>query len=315
MPFLVAVPMLVVVVAFAALGVAAMQPQTSSAFTSWLRSLPPVARFVIGTSADVAMKLTRWVTHKIGETFMDVERLAVGWVGGLADWAGSVVGMALLWPVELFRLQTWLIWHGIPDAVRALVGAAAKVVHAVVPRVQKVERIVVKLPRLSKAQAQALVSAAVATYIGPYLFPLRWLRNHFHALTAVLPHTLPLHLPRTIANILKRLRKLDRVTAGGLAVGAVAMALGRLGVGWVRCSKVGRVGRRLCGMNEGVLDDLLLGTLPLLSFVSVVEIAKAMQQVTPAVTAATFGNIRETAGTFSSAELTDLLADARDLLT
>lgn len=285
--------MLVIVVAFAALGVAAMQPQTSSAFTRWLRTLGPVARLVIGSSADLALRLTRWVTSKVGEGFADMERLAVGWIGGLAEWAKVTFEAALLWPIELLRFAFWLLDVELPRLIRALPNAATRLVHQTITRVVRVERTVVKLPKLSRAQARALVAAAVATYIGPYLFPLRWLRSHFHALTAVIPHTLPIPFGRTITAIRKRLRRLERVTAAGVGVGLVAVALTRLGLKWIRCGKVMRAGRRVCGMDDDLLTSLLGDTLLVLGAVSVVEFAEGLLAIEDEALSVMGGIVRE----------------------
>ena len=54
-----------------------------------------------------------------------------------------------------------------------------------------------------------------------------------------------------------KVRHLDKITTGVLASALVATALGRLGSGWIRCSNVGRLGRRLCGIDTRLLEALL----------------------------------------------------------
>lgn len=69
-----------------------------------------------------------------------------------------------------------------------------------------------------------------------------------------------------------------------VSVGAVAAAvLGRLGLGWTRCSKVTRFGKRVCGMDESMLEDLLAGTLLIGGTLSLAEVARDMQSITPEV--------------------------------
>lgn len=74
------------------------------------------------------------------------------------------------------------------------------------------------------------------------------------------------------------------VVAG--SAGLVIAALAKIGLGWARCSKVGRVGRSVCGMNADYLDDLLAASLAIFGTISLVEVAKEMQGITDEVTSA-----------------------------
>lgn len=73
----------------------------------------------------------------------------------------------------------------------------------------------------------------------------------------------------------KRVRRLDRLTVGTAFAGAVAVALGRLGLGWLRCRNTKNVGKALCGMDFALIDALLTGALFALAVVDPVAIAKA----------------------------------------
>ena len=117
---------------------------------------------------------------------------------------------------------------------------------------------------------------------------------------AVLPRTRALErkVGNVIAHDLPRLRTADRtlardvtalgkwvrshaLVAGSLAfAGAVALALGRLGLGWTRCSKVGQAGKNLCGMDAGLLESLLADSLLVVGSLSLVEFAQEMVGVT-----------------------------------
>ena len=92
-------------------------------------------------------------------------------------------------------------------------------------------------------------------------------------------------LGREITNLWKWTRS-HALVAGSVAfAGAVALALSRLGLGWVRCSKVGRVGRNVCGMDDGLLESLLADSLLILGTLSLVTFAEEMQDVTGAIVA------------------------------
>lgn len=87
-------------------------------------------------------------------------------------------------------------------------------------------------------------------------------------------------LGREITNLWKWTRA-HTLQAGSLAfAGAVALALGRLGLGWTRCSKVGQAGKNLCGMDAGLLESLLADSLVVVGSLSLVEFAEEMVGVT-----------------------------------
>lgn len=62
-------------------------------------------------------------------------------------------------------------------------------------------------------------------------------------------------------------------------VGLTLATLGRVGLGWTRCSNVNKVGKTACGMNPGLLESLLADTLLVVGTVSLVEFAQGMQGI------------------------------------
>jgi hypothetical protein len=100
-------------------------------------------------------------------------------------------------------------------------------------------------------------------------------------------------LGREVTNLWKWTRS-HALVAGSLAfAGAVALALSRLGIGWVRCSKVGRAGKTLCGMDESLLESLLADTLAIVGTVSLIEFIRDAQAVEHVALEALGGFIRE----------------------
>jgi hypothetical protein len=105
-----------------------------------------------------------------------------------------------------------------------------------------------------------------------------------------LEHVIELDLPRLrsrdryltdqVGRLWRWTRTHGREAASGVALGALVFALGRLGIGWARCSNVRKLGRGACGMNPDLLDSLLAGALVVASPISVVELAKAAQTFT-----------------------------------
>lgn len=120
-----------------------------------------------------------------------------------------------------------------------------------------------------------------------------------HAATLPAPVTVPRTLPR-VGELEQGLEwakgKIGRLskyaTVAGL-VGLTAAVLGRLGLGWTRCSNVRRVGKNVCGMDAGLLESLLAGTALVTGTVSIVEFAKALQAIEGEVVAGVRGFVRE----------------------
>lgn len=272
-------PLIVILAAFVTLALAATQRSWSSGFVSWLQSFGRIGVLLGGVTADLAVKMTRYITNRLGGEWRDLERLAVAWVSGAYQWAALAVVQALAWPYYLFRLQSWLLTVELPRLIRALPHAGTTVLHAVTTRVVRIERTVVRLPKLTKAQTKAMVAAAIAVTVGPYLRWLRWLRAHAPALSRVIAHALPLPNVPAIPNLWKRIRALEKRLAVPLGIAAVVAALGRLGLGWIRCGKVRQLGRSVCGLDQNLLESLLLDSLAIFSIVSVVEFANGLRTI------------------------------------
>jgi hypothetical protein len=273
------IPVLAIIAFFGALIFAVMGRQVSEGIVGWLKDAGRVGAFLAGPTGAIAVRLTRWITHNVGVIFTDLERLTVTWFSAIYQYFDLVITNALEWPLYLWRFQRWLLFHELPKLARAVPKLATQVVHSVTTRVIHAERTIVKLPKLSKAAATALVSAAVAKWIHPYLSSLRWLRAHYHALTVAIPRALPIPQVPTFPNLWKRVRALEKRLALPIGIAAVVAAIGRLGIGWIRCNKVRRIGKAACGMDESLIEQLLLGATAIFSVVSVVEFAKEMRTI------------------------------------
>lgn len=274
-----AVPLLVVVIVWFTLGSAATAKPFSDGLVGWLGRVAANIPIAGPLSAKMAVAMARWITNKIGGQWRDLERLAVSWLSGLYQWAALAVTQAMQWPYYLFRLQSWLLTVEIPRLYHALSRPTVNVTRTVTKRLQPIERTIVKLPRLSKAAAKALVAAAVATYVHPYLSDLRWLKRHFSALTHAIPKALDLPTFKDLTGLRKRVDRLAKRLAVPVGLAAIVAALARLGVNWIRCNKVRRVGRQLCGLDDSLLDSWLLDAVAIFSVLSVVEFARELRTV------------------------------------
>lgn len=279
MPVLLALPFLEIVAAFLIVGLIVAGRPLAEAITQWLDSVIGGVPVIGHRFARSVLSLTRWLSNTLVSNTAGTLDLGARWVAGLAQWASVVIGNALAWPYWLLRFQTWLLTRELPRLIHALPNAVTRVVHATTTRVVRIERTVVKVPQLTHALSRAAVAHLVASLIHPYFGSLRWLRAHVHALEAVIPHAIPIPHGITPTGIRRYFRSyLRRWTLTTAFAGAVAFALARLGVSWVRCNNVKRVGRNLCGMSPRAINDLLGLLTDLVLLTNVCRVFSLMQQ-------------------------------------
>ncbi len=164
-----------------------------------------------------------------------------------------------------------------------------------------------------------VVPAMIAAKVG-------WIPKHLAALAAEVAHLAgrtPIHVAKDVTNYAKgafttivnkavalpwprlgkvereagalgkRVDQLARRTAPAAFAAAAVAAIARLGFSWVRCSKVGRVGKKVCGMDESLLESLIADTLLVVGAISIVEFAKALQAVEGEAVSGLKGFVRE----------------------
>ena len=123
------------------------------------------------------------------------------------------------------------------------------------------------------------------------------------AVAGELDHVIEWDLPRLrartkaledrVGKLARSLRKEVPALAGLSFVAAVAAVLAKLGVSWVRCNNVGKVGRTVCGMNPDLLESLLADTLAIVGTVSLIEFIRDAQAIEHVALDALGGFIRE----------------------
>jgi hypothetical protein len=154
---------------------------------------------------------------------------------------------------------------------------------------------------LRKVVIPAMIAAKVA-----------WIPRHLIDLerrVAALAHRAPVHIVKDITHVVEkatttvvkqavalpfpRLGRLEReagatwkrvnqiakkVTPAALAA-AVVLTVARSSFRWVRCSRVRRVGRAICGMDDSVLNQLLTDALLIVGTVNLVQLARQLEPI------------------------------------
>lgn len=222
---------------------------------------------VFGFLADELDKIDHAIRHALGRGVSDMQAAwntaasytahAVGWIGreiaSLShDTAQAVEGLAQA------QVPRW-ITRRLAAALAAIAALKARVLaleHAGVKRIERVTHVVTH-------RVKVIERAVVVPTVG------------------AIPRTIPKvpALERDAAAVGARLRDLVKRLGPAALLGTLVAAIGRLGFGWVRCAKVGRAGRQICGMNEDLLQSLLADTLLIAGTISLVEFAEGMQGI------------------------------------
>jgi hypothetical protein len=187
----------------------------------------------------------------------------------------------------------WLSW---------LMAHALKVAHGVtkvlpsITHITKVTKIVQHETTIIRREV--VRAGKVAAHAAPAILTLR-----VGAIAAELDHALDWTIPRLrarerategeLGRLWKRVRANERRGVVALGLAAIVAALAKLGLGWARCSNVKKAGRRLCGMDTGLLDSLLLDTIAIVGTVSLIEFIRDAQAIEAVALDALGGFIRE----------------------
>lgn len=177
---------------------------------------------------------------------------------------------------------------------------------------QRVSSLTIEIPKVAHRAGRAAAAAMAASLLAHYIRKLTVAVHHQTARIGHLEHAVYARL-RLLARGIDRLRvrvipairarvgraearvgRLERrlaaeirargraVAGAGTIVGAaaVAAALSRLGLRWLRCSNVNRAGKAICGMNSSLLTELLLDVALLGIAFDLEEFARDCQSVT-----------------------------------
>jgi hypothetical protein len=232
--------------------------------------LPFVGRIITSPIHAIEQKVSSY----LGGLEEHIDQSMGGYVHALAD----AVGRLASGEAE----AGWALWligkavHALRVTVHAL-PSRGSITHATTTVVKQTKVIVQRVERVTKIATHAApgaITGTVRAIAGTLDDVVTWDIPRLRARTKA--------LERRVGELAHRIRTGARPLVGLAAVALVAAALARLGAGWIRCSKVGRAGRNVCGMDEGLLQALLAETLLIAGTLSLVQFAEEMVGVTEA---------------------------------
>jgi hypothetical protein len=86
-------------------------------------------------------------------------------------------------------------------------------------------------------------------------------------------------IENSLDRVWHRIRAEKKIVVGTAFAGAVAVALGRMGLGWLRCNSFKNLGKRIGCRGFGLLETLLAATIEVLLIADVCQITKLMIRV------------------------------------
>lgn len=257
------IPMALILTAFVAYGLAFLTRSAAGGQVGWLTGFLKITAAPLVFIEQQVVNLTKWLSHAIGAHYAQVEYHASAWLGSMADTSDyiskSIAGIAY----DLHDFSRWLVLTEIPKLVKGLPSSVTHLVHSVTTRVVHVERTIVKLPGLTKAQVRAAVAGAIPGVITQDLPYFDWLKKHLKTLERLIAGAagavLGAHIPliKDLTGIRKRIGKLEHLLTRKASLALVATALATLGVSWIRCNNWKRLGRGVCGLPSSAITDLL----------------------------------------------------------
>ena len=154
--------------------------------------------------------------------------------------------------------------------------------------IQTVQRAQAKAQADTRARAHAATKAVghpldrrIAHQVGARTAPLEAeIASLQRAVAVELPHAQDLirdqgqRLSKIYHDLFHRIRTFGLELTGIGAATVAAIAIERLGVSWIRCSRWKRLGKNICGPWGSIIDDLLLGAFAFEVLVDPVRIAE-----------------------------------------
>jgi hypothetical protein len=245
---------------------------------------------IFGVVADGIEKLDHTIRHYLGRGVEDMQAAwnscvsytatAVNWIGkeiaSLShDTAQAVEGLATV------QVPRW-VKNRLAAGLAAIAVLKAEVLTLEHEALHHIANVTNVFPQKVRVVYRAIAKPAISA-VPKAISKLDWITPAIALpdISAV-PKAIPgiKALERDFGAVKDRLKSVARTLTPAGIVGLVAAAtLATLGLGWLKCSNVGKVGRRVCGLNSQILDSLLAGLVAVFGTIGLVVFAEDVQKV------------------------------------
>lgn len=245
------VSLLAIAAGFVCLGLVTVLHAVVKATVGGVAGLLAKLPLVGGVVSSPVNAVYHWMNHVFGAAELSLDKLLAHYLhslGQLVHWFGREIrDLSQL----VYVLATAALGTTAMDTLNRLVAAIGHKVAAVEHTAE------VALQRIHALEGS--VARRIEDYIDPRIHALE------HAIDQTIPYDIGKLRERTIGtlhrleNVWQQVRKLDALLGTAAFTAAVAIALARLDLSWIRCRNWRRIGRSVCGLPTDLLDALLLG--------------------------------------------------------
>jgi len=229
-------------------------------FTGWLIKLPLIGESI----ASLIAKGATWISNRLGNLFIGLERPVVNWIGAIGQYVRYVSDATLDAPIKLLEAVRWLVASEIPYLIHALPNSVTKVVHAIEKEFAAARADIAWLSESFFRRVRKLSAAVLLGFFGPYLASIRYFAHVWHRISHAAAYAGGIAVPwievprlrREERAIAKRLGKVETLLGVTALAGVMAGVLG-VSRSCLTRGNVGRVARKLCGLNAQAIEDLL----------------------------------------------------------
>lgn len=268
--------------------IGALLDTLAAMFDSLSFRIPVIHKTIgLGFIADALKSVDTWVLEAIGTGIIESEKGLHALVGAmtwlLQETADQVAGLAEDTYRGFNNVKRYLIPSLLGAALAPLVkeiahlGARTKtivlhpttIVHKTVAVIQPGLKALEG--KVSALEAKvAAIGAAAPTIIHEVAPPVALPK----------PAAIPGDIYRGLDSLWKESKRVAKELTPAGIVGLVAgSVLARMGLSWLKCGNVGKVGKRVCGLNTQILDSLLAGLIAVFGTIGIVVFAEDIQKV------------------------------------
>lgn len=247
------VSLLVIAGAFVCLGLVTVLHSVVRATVGGIGGLLAKLPLVGGVLSSPVNAVYHWMNHVFSSAELFLDKTLAHYLHSLATlihWFGREIA-------DLSKLVHVLATVALGTSA---IDALNRLTEAIVHRLASVEHTAdVAIRRIG--QTERVVTARLERWIDPRIHALE------HAIDGVvLPDIAGLRartreLVDRLENVWQQVRKVDALLGTAAVTAAVAIALTRLELNWIRCRNWRNIGRGICGIPSALIDALLVGAI------------------------------------------------------
>lgn len=262
-----AIPLLIILAACCLLALNKIWQQTFSVLLRGIANMIDSLNFTV-----FHVSLTPFV-HSLANAFRYADKAVQRAIGAAITWVSHPFQVFIAYMATVFEKPTEELANVVADVAHTIGSLRKTIIPAMIAA--KTHWIIAHLQRLEAQGARVIHNTTqIVVHEAPRVIKPTVVRIVRTAVAVPLPRIG--RLEREGEALSSRLGSLIRRLSPAAIAALVVGALGSLGLGWVRCSRVKKAGKAVCGMDSDLLDSLLADATLIVGTVSLIELAGAV---------------------------------------